>query len=170
MVVWTFSKGHRMTGNEIGQSCLCHGNQRVKKKGRAKTQLLLAQRYCRSHSEMGDEKVLLRVHLPVCEFPHLASEPYCNRSFDCKQLTQREPGEIHMQGFLLQLQGKSIGRGPSEGIALCQLLRSARCFLCAFPCFSAMVTRSCIDFYGGPIQETSPYNPQSQMGGSKFTI
>lgn len=41
-----------MRGNEVGQSCLYHGNQKVKKKGRAKTQLSLAQGYCRSHSEM----------------------------------------------------------------------------------------------------------------------
>lgn len=42
--------------NEVGQSCLCHGNQRVKKKGRAKTPLSLVQGYSRSHSEMGMRK------------------------------------------------------------------------------------------------------------------
>lgn len=52
MVVWTCSKGHRVTGNEVGQSCLCHGNQRVKEKGGTKTQLSLVQGYSRSHPEM----------------------------------------------------------------------------------------------------------------------
>lgn len=70
------------------------------------------------------------------------------------------------RGFSCSSKDKSRARVPSEGVAVCQLLHSASCFLCS----SVMVTRSCTDFYGGPIQETSPYSPQSQMGGSKFTI
>lgn len=136
MVVWTFSKGHRMTGNEIGQSCLCHGNQRVTKKGRAKTQLLLAQRYCRSHSEMGDEKVLLRVHLPVCEFPHLASEPYCNRSSDCKQQAQREPRGNPYAGVSLAAPRKK--HSPGAFRRHCLVSAAAFCSLLSL-CFSLLL-------------------------------